>query len=154
MTTPRDLVPVTVVGVGSNLLVRDGGVPGVVLRLGRGFVEIEADGGDFRLEPHDWRYYTDRLRRERYALDDSEIRAYFSLENVLQGAFTVANRLYGVTFIERHDLPVYHPDVRIWEVIDAEPDVQDSEDPIDIDTVGGFQTAEYVIQNGMEKFRV
>lgn len=81
---------------------------------------IAKDGGDFRVAAHDWRYYTDRIRRERYALDDSEIRAYFSLENVLQGAFTVANRLYGVTFTELDDLPVYHPDVRTFEVKDED----------------------------------
>jgi peptidyl-dipeptidase Dcp len=81
---------------------------------------IAADGGDFEVAAHDWRFYTDRIRRERYALDDSEIRAYFSLENVLQGAFTVANRLYGITFTELHDLPVYHPDVRTFEVKDED----------------------------------
>ena len=81
---------------------------------------IAADGGDFDLAAHDWRYYTDRIRRERYALDDSEVRAYFSLENVLQGAFTVANRLYGITFTELKNLPVYHPDVRTFEVKDED----------------------------------
>ncbi len=81
---------------------------------------IVADGGDFDLAAHDWRYYTDWIRRERYALDDSEIRAYFPLENVLQGAFTVANRLYGVTFTELDTLPVYHPDVRTFEVKDED----------------------------------
>jgi peptidyl-dipeptidase Dcp len=81
---------------------------------------IAADDGDFELAAHDWRYYTDRIRRERYALDDSEIRAYFSLENVLQGAFTVANRLYGITFTELDTLPVYHPDVRTFEVKDED----------------------------------
>jgi peptidyl-dipeptidase Dcp len=81
---------------------------------------IEADGKDFDLAAHDWRYYTDRLRRERYALDDSEVRPYFALENVLQGAFTVAHRLYGITITERDDLPVYHPDVRTFEVKDED----------------------------------
>ncbi len=81
---------------------------------------IEADGKSFRLEPHDWRYYTDRLRRERYALDDQEIRQYFALENVLQGAFELAHRLYGITFTERKDLPVYHEEVRTFEVKDED----------------------------------
>ncbi len=81
---------------------------------------IAADGEDFELAAHDWRYYTDRIRRDRYALDDSEVRSYFALENVLQGAFTVANRLYGITFTEREDLPVYHPDVRTFEVKDED----------------------------------
>ncbi|MCG6926845.1 MAG: M3 family metallopeptidase [Acidobacteria bacterium] len=81
---------------------------------------IAGDGGDFDLAAHDWRYYTDRVRRARYALDDSEVRSYFALENVLQGAFTVAHRLYGITFTELHDLPVYHPDVRTFEVKDED----------------------------------
>jgi peptidyl-dipeptidase Dcp len=81
---------------------------------------IEASGGDFELAAHDWRLYTDRIRRERYALDDSEVRSYFALENVLQGAFTVANRLYGITFTELDNLPVYHPDVRTFEVKDED----------------------------------
>jgi peptidyl-dipeptidase Dcp len=81
---------------------------------------VAADGQDFEVAAHDWRYYTDRIRRERYALDDSEVRAYFALENVLQGAFTVAHRLYGITFTEREDLPVYHPDVRAFEVRDED----------------------------------
>jgi peptidyl-dipeptidase Dcp len=81
---------------------------------------IDAEGGGFQLEAHDWRFYTDRIRRERYALDDAEVRAYFSLENVLQGAFTVAHKLYGVTFTELEDLPVYHPEVRTFEVKDED----------------------------------
>jgi len=81
---------------------------------------IAAGGGDFDLAAWDWRLYTDRIRRERYALDDSEVRAYFSLENVLQGAFTVAHRLYGISFTELDDLPVYHPDVRTFEVKDED----------------------------------
>jgi len=81
---------------------------------------IQADGGSFEVAAYDWRYYTDRIRRERYALDDSEVRAYFPLENVLEGAFTVANRLYGITFTERDDLPVYHPEVRTFEVKDED----------------------------------
>jgi peptidyl-dipeptidase Dcp len=81
---------------------------------------IETDGKSFRLEPHDWRYYTDRLRRERYALDDQELRQYFALENVLQGAFEVAHRLYGITFTELDSLPTYHPEVRTFEVKDED----------------------------------
>jgi peptidyl-dipeptidase Dcp len=82
--------------------------------------EIAADGGDFPLAAHDWRYYTERIRRERYALDDSEVRSYFALEDVLEGAFTVVHRLYGITFTEREDLPVYHPEVRAFEVKDED----------------------------------
>jgi peptidyl-dipeptidase Dcp len=81
---------------------------------------IAADGRTFRLAPYDWRYYTDKVRQARYSLDEQEVRSYFALENVLAGAFDVAHRLYGITFTERRDLPVYHPDVRTFEVKDED----------------------------------
>jgi peptidyl-dipeptidase Dcp len=81
---------------------------------------IAAGGGTFSLEPHDWRFYTDKLRRERYSLDDQEVRRYFALDNVLEGAFEVAHRLYGITFTELKNLPTYHPEVRTFEVKDED----------------------------------
>ncbi len=78
------------------------------------------DGHDFTLEPWDWWYYTEKIRKARYDLDENQIRPYFTLENVRQGAFYVANRLYGLTFVERNDLPKYHPEVRTFEVKDAD----------------------------------
>jgi peptidyl-dipeptidase Dcp len=80
---------------------------------------IEADGHSFLLEPWDWWYYTENLRRTRYQLDEEAIRQYFQLDNVLAGAFEVARRLFGVEFTERSDIPSYHEEVRSFEVTDS-----------------------------------
>jgi len=81
---------------------------------------IDAQGGGFKLQPWDWQYYAEQVRKAKYNLDESQIAPYFELNNVLQnGVFFAANRLYGLTFKERHDIPVYHPDVRVFEVFDA-----------------------------------
>jgi len=81
---------------------------------------IDAEKGGFILGPADWEYYAEKVRKAEYDLDDSQIKPYFELEHVLQdGVFFAANRLYGITFKERKDLPVYQPDVRVFEVIDA-----------------------------------
>jgi peptidyl-dipeptidase Dcp len=81
---------------------------------------IDAQGGGFKLQPWDYQYYAEQVRKERYALDESQIKPYFELNNVLQnGVFYAANKLYGLTFKERHDIPTYHPDVRTFEVFDA-----------------------------------
>jgi len=82
--------------------------------------QIKAEGGDFTLAPGDWRYYTEKVRKAKYDLDEQQLRPYFQLEQVQQGAFYVANRLYGITFTPRPDLPVYHPEVKAWEVKDAD----------------------------------
>ncbi|HMI55952.1 MAG TPA: peptidyl-dipeptidase Dcp [Gemmatimonadaceae bacterium] len=77
-------------------------------------------GGGFKLQPWDWQYYAERVRKAKYDLDESQIKPYFELNNVLQnGVFFAANKLYGLTFKERHDIPVYHPDVRTFEAFDA-----------------------------------
>jgi peptidyl-dipeptidase Dcp len=81
---------------------------------------IKADGQEFKLEPWDWRYYSEKVKKARYDLDEEALRPYFKLANVLDGAFYVANRLYGITFTERFDIPKYHPDVRTFEVKDAD----------------------------------
>ena len=81
---------------------------------------IKADGQEFKLEPWDWRYYSEKVKKARYDLDEEALRPYFKLANVLDGAFYVANRLYGIAFIERFDIPKYHPDVRTFEVKDAD----------------------------------
>ena len=72
------------------------------------------------IEGWDWFYYTEKLRKEKYALNDEVIKPYFSLENVLAGAFDCATKLYGVKFIERKDIPVYNKEVRTYEVLDAD----------------------------------
>ena len=81
---------------------------------------ITREGGTFPVEPWDWFYYAEKVRQARYDLDDQELRPYFELDKVRDGAFLVANRLYGITFTQRPDLPVYHPEVRAFEVKDAD----------------------------------
>ena len=81
---------------------------------------LEKDRPGEKLQPWDWWYYAEKLRKARYDLDDSELRPYFKLENTLSGAFTVAQKLYGLTFQPRDDLPVYHEDVRAYEVKDSD----------------------------------
>ena len=77
-----------------------------------------ADGLNEPIEPWDWRYYSERVRRARYDLDEAEVKPYFVLDNMVRAAFDSAGRLFGLTFTPRPDLPVYHPDVRAWEVRD------------------------------------
>ncbi|MBM7126102.1 peptidyl-dipeptidase Dcp [Dyella flava] len=75
----------------------------------------------FKLEPWDWEHYAEEVRKAKYDLDDSQIKPYFELNNVLQnGVFYAANQLYGLTFKERKDIPVYNPDVRVFEVFDKD----------------------------------
>lgn len=77
---------------------------------------IDREGGKFKLQPWDWWYYAEKVRKEKYDLDDSALRPYFSLDNVRDGMFQVAGKLYGVTFTRRNDLPVYQKDVEAYEV--------------------------------------
>ena len=79
---------------------------------------IRQEGGTFALEPWDWWYYTDKVRKARFNLDEQALRPYFKIENVREGMFYVANRLYGITFMPRPDLPVYNPEVQAFEVKD------------------------------------
>ncbi len=81
---------------------------------------IRADGKDFTLEPWDWWYYTEKVRMARFDLDEQAVRPYFELDRVREGAFYVANRLFGVSFTPLPDLPVYNPEVKAYEVKDAD----------------------------------
>jgi peptidyl-dipeptidase Dcp len=81
---------------------------------------IDKEGGKFKLQPWDWWYYAEKLRKSKYNLDDDVVRPYFKLENVRDGAFQVANKLFGLKFIERTDIPKYHPDVHVFEVQEAD----------------------------------
>lgn len=81
---------------------------------------IEAEGGTFKLEPHDWWYYAEKLRKSKYDLDENELRPYFSLDNVRDGAFAVANKLYGITFTPINEIPLPHPDAQAFEVKEAD----------------------------------
>lgn len=81
---------------------------------------LEKDQPGAKLQPWDWRYYCEKMRKERYALNDDEIRPYFPLDKVREGAFTVANKLYGITFRENNKLPKYHPEAISYEVLDGD----------------------------------
>ncbi|MGD9977486.1 MAG: M3 family metallopeptidase [Bacteroidales bacterium] len=80
---------------------------------------IDADGGNFKLAPWDWWYYAEKLKKQKYNLDESELKPYLSLDNVRNGMFYVASKLYGLSFTKRTDLPVYHPEVEAFEVKEA-----------------------------------
>jgi peptidyl-dipeptidase Dcp len=77
---------------------------------------INKEGGKFKLEPWDWWYYSEKIKKAKYDLDDEITRPYFKIDNVMEGMFYVANRLYGLTFIKRNDIPKYHADVNTFEV--------------------------------------
>jgi peptidyl-dipeptidase Dcp len=76
------------------------------------------EGLNEAIEPWDWRYYAEKVRKTRYDLDEADIKPYFVLDNMVQAAFDTAGRLFGLSFTQRNDLPTYHPDVRVWEVRD------------------------------------
>jgi peptidyl-dipeptidase Dcp len=77
---------------------------------------IDKEGKSFKLEAWDWRYYAEKVRKEKYDLDEEQLKPYFKLENVREGIFQVANKLYGLQFSEINDIPKYHPDVVAYEV--------------------------------------
>ncbi|MBR1249045.1 M3 family metallopeptidase [Bradyrhizobium sp. AUGA SZCCT0169] len=81
---------------------------------------IAEEGGNFALAPWDWRYYAEKLRQVRANFDDAAIKPYLVLDHMIEAAFDCATRLFGVTFAERKDIPVWHPDVRVWEVKGAD----------------------------------
>ena len=81
---------------------------------------LEKDEPGAKLQPWDWRYYAEKLRVEKYSLDDAVVRPYFCLDSVREGAFMVANKLYGITFTERTDLPTYDKEARCFEVKDGD----------------------------------
>ncbi len=83
--------------------------------------EVLAESAGFQVEAWDWAYYSAQVKRDRYSVDEQELRQYFELDRVLKdGVFHAATALYGVTFTERNELQGYHPDVRVWEVRDAD----------------------------------
>jgi len=82
---------------------------------------IDKDGAHFDLKPWDWQRYAEKVRKERYAVDDAALKPYFELNKVLKdGVFYAANRLYGITFKQRKDIPTYHPDVMVYEVFEQD----------------------------------
>ena len=80
---------------------------------------IAQEGGNFALAPHDWRYYTEKLRKAKYDLDEVEIKSYFQLDKMIEAAFEAAGRLFGLSF-KPVDMPLYNPDARAWDVTDAQ----------------------------------
>ena len=115
---------------------------------------IDAQGGDFDVQAWDWDFYAEQVKQARYDLDPNELRAYFELESVLNnGVFYAANKVFGLTFKPRPDLPLYHPDARAWEVFEADGT------PLGI-FIGDFYARDskrggawmnaYVPQNGLE----
>lgn len=81
---------------------------------------IDSEQGGFKLAPWDWRYYAEELRKAKYDLDDEALRPYFKLDNVQMGAFVLAEKLFGLKFAERKDIPIYHPEVRVYEVKESD----------------------------------
>jgi peptidyl-dipeptidase Dcp len=81
---------------------------------------IDAEGKGFKLQPWDWFYYSEKVKNKKYALDEEMLRPYFTIDNVTAGAFALASKLYGITFIERKDIPLYNPDVKTYEVQGAD----------------------------------
>lgn len=80
----------------------------------------DKEGANIKLESWDWFYYAEKVRKEKYDLDEEMLRPYFKLENVVEGIFSTATKLYGLTFKERNDLPLYHPDAKTYEVFDTD----------------------------------
>jgi len=83
---------------------------------------VAAEGGNFALAPWDWRYYAEKLRAQRCAIDETTIKPYLDLERMIEAAFYTAQRLFGLAFTERTDVPVWHPDVRVWQVRNRDGD--------------------------------
>ncbi len=82
---------------------------------------IEKEGGDFKLQPYDWNYYSEKVRKAKYDLDENEIKPYFEMNCVLEdGVFFTATKLYGISFKERHDFPVYSDDMRVFELFNED----------------------------------
>ena len=107
-----------------NKLLADSAAPAVANARKEGAdiqAVIDQEKGGFPLAASDWDFYSEKVRKARYDFDESQLKPYFELNHVLQdGVFYAATQLYGITFKERHDLPVYQPDVRVFEVFDAD----------------------------------
>ena len=83
-------------------------------------IAARTEGKNFELMPWDWSFYSEKLRSEKYSLNDEMVRPYFKLENVINGVFGLATRLYGITFEENKEIPVFHPDVKAYDVLDKD----------------------------------
>jgi peptidyl-dipeptidase Dcp len=81
---------------------------------------VDSEGGKFKIESWDWWYYAEKVRSEKYALDEEQLRPYFEVNNVRDGAFAVATKLFGLTFTKLENMPLYHPECQVYEVKDAD----------------------------------
>ena len=81
---------------------------------------VDNHGGNFKIAACDYYYYAEKVKKEKFNFDENDVRAYFPIENVRKGIFTMAERLYGITFKEVNNVPVYHPDVKVYEVLDKD----------------------------------
>jgi peptidyl-dipeptidase Dcp len=81
---------------------------------------VDSEGGNFKIESWDWWYYAEKVRMEKYALDEEQLRPYFEVNNVRDGAFAVATKLFGLTFTKLENMPLYHPECQVYEVKDAD----------------------------------
>lgn len=81
---------------------------------------VDNHGGNFKIAAWDYYYYAEKVKKEKFNFDENDVRAYFPIENVRKGIFTMAERLYGITFKEVNNVPVYHPDVKVYEVLDKD----------------------------------
>ncbi|MBR5899404.1 MAG: M3 family metallopeptidase [Muribaculaceae bacterium] len=79
---------------------------------------VDAEGGDFKIAPWDYYYYAEKVRKQKYDLDENQVREYFACDSVVKGVFHMAQRLYGITFTEMPDAPKYHPEVKVYDVTD------------------------------------
>ncbi len=100
-------------------------IPGSLEKAASEIKEIQAEikkgGGDFKLTPYDWNHYAEKVRKSKYNLDEEEVKQYFEINNVLEkGVFFAANKLYGITFKKRTDIPTYHPDVLVYELFEED----------------------------------
>ena len=118
---------------------------------------IKREHGKFPLAPWDWQFYSAQVKKDEFKLDEAEVKQYFELDRVLKdGVFFAANKLYGVTFVERHDIPVYQSDVRVFEMFDADgtPMALWYADYFKRDNkAGGAWMSTFVDQNGLEGTR-
>ena len=81
---------------------------------------VDEEGGNFKIAGWDWWHYSEKVRKAKYDLDEAALKPYLSLDNVLNGVFETTNKLWGLSFTELHDIDVYHPDARVWEVKDKD----------------------------------
>jgi peptidyl-dipeptidase Dcp len=100
-------------------------VPGVVARVQQEAADLEAmiqsSGGDHELKPWDWEYYAEKVRQQKFEVDEAAVKPYFEVNSVLQnGVFHTMKQLFGITFRRRNDLPLYHPQVQVYDVLDAD----------------------------------